>query len=964
MSGTETLLPSSIEINGQVQNISINPIHSLATVLRDQLKLTGTKLGCEAGDCGACTVLINGDMACACLVPVGQCLDASVHTIESTALEPYLGRLRQAFLACGAAQCGICTPGMLMCAVDLLSRNPSPDRQSVEDALGGTLCRCTGYLKIIDAVLLAADSTFKPDAVTTQSAMQFAPQVGQSVTRIDGMDKVSGTALFASDTAPDNALWVRLVRSPHAHAVFELGNFDQLLHEYPGLIRILTAADIPGRNGFGIYPDIKDQPVLADGLVRYQGEPILALVGDQKTVESLRWDTLPIHWNPLPSLDTVDDAMAENTQALHEHIPDNCLIEGRAIRGDTTCFSDETAAAGLVIAGNTFTTPFVEHAYIEPEAGYARRVGDRIEVFVTTQAPHMDLEEVAGVLGIELQDVRIIPSTCGGGFGGKLDVSVQPILAVAAWVTGQPVRMVFNRIESMASSTKRHPSRIALSVAATPDGMLHAISLDGVFNTGAYASWGPTVAGRVPAHCTGPYAIAHVHCRTRAIHTHQPPSGAFRGFGTPQSALAREVVLDQLADQLNLDRWELRHRNAFKAGDTTPTGQTLDHSVGMVACLDALHPAWIKLNAEVTTFNAQQHTSRRRGVGIACMWYGCGNTGLSNPSTLRVELRSNGRLVFYNGAVDIGQGSSTVLLQICADAVGLPLHKFDCVNGDTDLTDDAGKTSASRQTFVSGKAAMLAGLDLRQKLLQLLNTDNTATLALDDTGLGVEGGAERIDFASSVAVVADGVGTFDPPVTPLDADGQGRAYATYAFAAQVCVVEVDTDTGQVTPVRFVAAHDVGRAVNPQLIEGQIQGGIVQGIGMALMEEYLPGRTDNLHDYLIPTFGDIPDIDILLIEEPEPLGPYGAKGVGEPALVPTPAAIVGAIRHATGVTVTALPVLPHRLHQALRAQPDDTKKTGGPDATGGLNATDSLNATENPNATDRLDAADKPTGGAQ
>ncbi len=917
MSGTETLLPASIEVNGDVRSLAVNPLHSLATVLRDQLKLTGTKLGCEAGDCGACTVLVNGDMACACLLPVGQCLDASVHTIESSALEPYLGRLRHAFLACGAAQCGICTPGMLMCAVDLLSRNPSPTRQNVEDALGGTLCRCTGYLKIIDAVLLAADTHFKPPADDGYSTSQPAVHVGQSVTRIDGWPKVTGEALFASDTAPDNALWVRLVRSPHAHAVFELGNFDQLMHEYPGLNRILTAADIPGRNGFGIYPDIKDQPVLADGLVRYQGEPILALVGDQKTVESLRWDTLPIHWNTLPPLTDVAAAAEAQAPRLHEHLPGNCLIEGRAVRGDTSCFDKASAGSGLTVCENTFTTPFVEHAYIEPEAGFAQRIGDRVEVFVTTQAPHMDLEEIADVLGIERADVRIIPSTCGGGFGGKLDVSVQPILAVAAWLTGQPVRMVYNRIESMASTTKRHPSNITLAVAAQADGTLHALRLRGVFDTGAYASWGPTVAGRVPAHCTGPYAIDHVDCRTRAIHTHQPPSGAFRGFGTPQSALAREVVLDQLADQLGIDRWQLRHQNAFRVGDTTPTGQTLTASVGMAACLEALQPDWLELNAAVEAFNARQNGRLKRGVGIACMWYGCGNTGLSNPSTLRVELRANGRLVFYNGAVDIGQGSSTVLLQICADAVGLPLHHFDCVTGDTDLTDDAGKTSASRQTFVSGKAAMLAGLDLRARLLQLLNAGETATLSLDSEGIGVEGSQTRHLFDSSTPVVAEGIGTFDPPVTPLDANGQGRAYATYAFAAQVCVVEVDTELGRVKPIQFVAAHDVGRAVNPQLIEGQIQGGIVQGIGMALMEEYLPGKTDNLHDYLIPTFGDIPAIDIKLIEEPEPLGPYGAKGVGEPALVPTPAAIVGAIRHATGVTVTELPVLPHRLHRALR-----------------------------------------------
>ena len=306
------------------------------------------------------------------------------------------------------------------------------------------------------------------------------------------------------------------------------------------------------------------------------------------------------------------------------------------------------------------------------------------------------------------------------------------------------------------------------------------------------------------------------------------------------------------------------------------------------------------------------------------MWYGCGNTALSNPSTLRVTLDADGELTFFNGAVDIGQGSTTILLQICADAVGLPPSSFDIVVGDTDRTEDAGKTSASRQTFVSGKAAYLAGRALREQILAAAKASDEARLHLEGSHIVVseDGARKTLDLRAqprSGRYVFEGIGHFDPPTTPLDESGQGTPYATYAFAAHLCELLVDVELGTVKLLKIAAAHDVGRAINPTLVEGQIQGGIAQGIGMALMEEYLPGVTENLHDYLIPTFGDMPVIEIALVEDPEPLGPYGAKGVGEPALIPTPPAILGAIRHATGVRLERIPALPHRVREALLAR---------------------------------------------
>ncbi|MCY4406618.1 MAG: molybdopterin-dependent oxidoreductase, partial [Rhodospirillaceae bacterium] len=573
-------------------------------------------------------------------------------------------------------------------------------------------------------------------------------------------------------------------------------------------------------------------------------------------------------------------------------------------------------------AQGRFETAFVEHAYIEPEAGWARRVGERVELFVSTQTPVMNRDTTAEVLGLAPTQVRIVPSACGGGFGSKLDVSVQPLTALAAWLTGAPVACVYERPESMMASPKRHPSVIEARFGCNAEGRLQAVEFDATFDTGAYASWGPTVASRVPIHGSGPYAVPHVYARGRAFYTNGPPAGAFRGFGVPQAAIAHETLMDDLAGGLGMDRLEIRLKNAIRVGDATATGQVLEASAGLAPCLEALAPRWQHALEDVARVNAEEGRVRR-GVGIACMWYGIGNTALSNPSAMRIKLDRDGRLTLYNGAVDIGQGSTTILAQICADALGVAADRIAQVIGDTDWTEDAGKTSASRQTFVSGKAAELAGAALRAAILREANAADDATIELAGAKVVVREGGRRVEIdldrlkADAAGVVLEGAGRFDPPTTTLDAKGQGMPYATFAFGAQVAIVDVDTELGTVTPVRIHAAHDVGRAINPTQVEGQIEGGIAQGIGFALMEEYLPGRTENLHDYLIPTIGDVPEIEVIIVEDPEPLGPFGAKGVGEPGLIPTASAILGAIRHATGVRVTRVPALPHRLRRALR-----------------------------------------------
>ena len=427
------------------------------------------------------------------------------------------------------------------------------------------------------------------------------------------------------------------------------------------------------------------------------------------------------------------------------------------------------------------------------------------------------------------------------------------------------------------------------SIGADAEGRIIAMTFHGDFNTGPYASWGPTVATRVPVHASGPYLTPNYRATSRAVHTNGPSSGAFRGFGVPQAAIMQEVLYDDLAAKCGIDRLAFRHLNALRDGDKTPSGQTLQ-AVGMVECLEALQPHWDRLSAEVDAFNAGSD-SLKRGIGIASCWYGCGNTAL--------------------------------ITQIAADALGMAIDAIELVGPDTGLTPDCGKTSASRQTFITGRAALAAGAALKAAILRQTNLSNADEIIAADGALTVKHGNEsRIVALKDMAQDAHGYvicveETYDPPTTTLEANGQGTPYAQYGYGAQLAEVEVDMKLGTTRVRHIIAAHDVGRAINPQLAEGQIEGGIAQGLGLALMEEYLPGQTENLHNYLIPTIGDMPPVTSILIEKPDPEGPMGAKGLGEHVLIPTAPAILNAIRHASGARLTKVPALPHRVLAAIR-----------------------------------------------
>src|SRR5579864_5367043 len=573
----------SFTVNGHAVELAVSPVERLSKVLRENLGLKGTKVGCDAGDCGACTVLLDGEPVTACLVATGQAEGCEITTVEGLrARPPLLGRLQDSFLRHGAAQCGICTPGMLMAATALLERKRTPSEDEVRDAIGGVLCRCTGYRKIIHAILQANAGG------QAEVSAEAGEAVGKRLARVDGQRKMEGTEIFGADGIPAGALAARAIRCPYNRARFSFGDLGAFVAAHPGIHAVFTAKDIPGENRYGVIPPFADQPVFAEEEARFRGEAVAAVVGEAQAVDQFDCANFPVSWEELPALTSVEAALAADAPRIGGQREGNVRGRGRVVRGDV----EQALTEADVVVEEEYETGFVEHAYIEPEAGWARRVGDGIEIEACTQSPYMDRSDIARILGIPPEAVRIIPTAVGGGFGSKLDLSVQPFVALAAWHLKRPVRMVYSRTESIVSTTKRHPAAIRAKIGASRDGRLTAMDFSADFNTGAYASWGPTVANRVPVHASGPYRVPNIRAVGRAIYTNETPAGAFRGFGVPQAAVATETLMDELAAKLGLDPLEFRLANALKSGLATGTGQVLAASVGLVPCLEALRRRW------------------------------------------------------------------------------------------------------------------------------------------------------------------------------------------------------------------------------------------------------------------------------------------------------------------------------------------------------------------------------------
>lgn len=739
-------------------------------------------------------------------------------------------------------------------------------------------------------------------------------KIGVNVLKLDAWEKVLGASRYGGDYSITDILHLKVFRSNRPHAKIIKVELEEAL-KVKGVERIFTAKDIPGRNRIGIIQ--KDQPVLNLDRVRYVGDPIALIAAESIEAAEEASQKVKVIYEELPSIFSPEEALQPFAPHIHEK--GNLLIEFNIIKGDIQKGFKEAE----VIVEKTYTTTWVDHAYLEPDGGIAfwDDTG-RLTIICPTQNVHYDQREVASFLGLPLEGVRIIQPSTGGGFGGRLDITIQCFLALAAFLLKKPVKIVYSREEVFQVISKRHPLKIHYRSGAREDGTLTAIEVDILGDTGPYASYGTTVAIRAAVHASGPYQVPHVKVRSRMTYTNNPWSGAMRGFGVPQIAFAHESQMDLLAQALKMDPIEIRKKNALRVGSETATSQTLTASVGIGETLERIKEWRSKVSC------LKEDPKRpyiRRGIGVGSMWYGIGNTGVANPSTARIELSPKGEVKLYIGVADIGQGSDIVLLQIASESLGTELNVIQLIRADTSLTPDAGATSASRQTYITGNAILRAIKNLKEEVIK----EASHILNEKEGDLFIEDGEvkhrqkfclvlplQEVAMRAKKSIIGEGI--FNPETTRLDPEtGQGIPYATYAFATHLAEVEVDIDTGRVKVFRVIACHDVGKVINPKNVIGQIIGGVAMGVGFALMEEYIPGQTVSFINYLVPTSKDVPEVIPIFVEDYEPSGPFGAKGVGEPALIPSAPAILNAIADAIGERIYHLPANLERVLEAAQ-----------------------------------------------
>ena len=914
-------------VNGSPVEIESPGERTLLSVLRDDLGLTGAKEGCSKGHCGTCAVIVDGKIALSCHTTVVEIEGSAVTTIEGIGTREKPHPIQQAFVETGAVQCGYCTPGAILSAKALLDTNTEPTREQIVTALNRHLCRCTGYVKLVEAVELAA-RRMRGEDIQGQADDEAADNngriaVGRSYPRRDAWQKVLGEARFAADIDLPGVHHVQVVRSPHHHArIVSLST--EAARALPGVTAVITAADVPGRNAVAIFRP--DQPILATDRVRHLGEPVAMVVAE--TLEGARAarDLVKVEWEVLPFVLTPEEALAQGALRVHDDVP-NEIFTRRLSRGD----AEAALAQADVVVEREFSTPYNEHAYMEPEAGLAYMDGEQVVVMVGTQNAQHSRTEIAKVLGVEADKVRVIQTTTGGGFGGKLDVPFPAMLALAAWVTRTPIRLVLSREESFLDSTKRHPFRMRLRLGASAAGDLTALHADFTANTGAYMSFGAGVVTRAVTHAGGPYRIPNILTVGRAVHTNGPVSGAMRGFGVPQMTFALESLLDELSERLGLDPLELRRRNAYRGGDATASGQRLEANAQYLATLATLEPVYRGAREAAEAFNSSPSgaaSGKRRGVGLASMWFGPGKTSLAEGSHVLLQIEADGDVRLVTTAADIGQGLETVMAQIAAEDLRMPYERILVDAKDTQDSPDGGFTCASRQTYNTGNAVRVAAMNLKESVAsagsEMLGLTPDLVTVSDGRVQAADDSSASVSFSE---LVASGhtrryFGDYIAEVSDLDEDGQGEPYETYTFGTQMVEVEVDPARGSVKILDIHVAHDVGTVINPKSVQGQLEGGALMGIGFALKEEYLPGGTENFRDYRVPRAKDMPRIHVYELEVPHERGPFGAAGAGECAQMPTAPAIANAVHDAVGVRFRDLPVTPVRLRALLTAESTD------------------------------------------
>lgn len=848
-------------LNGETRRVDPAPGESLLTTLRERCDVLSVKDGCAPqGQCGCCLALVDGKPKVTCATPTDKCGGKQIVTLEGLSDEER-ELVSSAFVTAAGLQCGFCIPGIALRAKHLLDKNPEASRPEIAKAIDVHMCRCTGYVKIIDAIdLIAKGRRGEP-----LPELETDGHVGKPLQRYRGLDLVLGDRPYVADMRRESMLHGALVLSEHARA--RVLSIDTSKAEaLPGVHAVLTAADVPGERWYGLLYDDWPGFVAVGEETRCVGDVLAAVAAEDAQTAREAAALVEVQCEVLEPVVDPERALEPDAPQVNPAKP-NAMGHSLIARGDVDAALERSAH---VVEG-TFRTQRIEHLFLEPECALAEpRPGGRMALYTQGQGIFDDRRQVAAFLGMDEEDLHVELVPNGGAFGGKEDMSVQAQTALLAHVTGRPVKLALTREQSIRVHPKRHPMTLRYEVGCDAEGHLTAVRARIVGDTGAYASVGAKVLERAAGHACGPYRVDDLRIEATAVHTNNPPCGAMRGFGANQASFAIEGCMDMLAEKVGLDGWQIRRRNALKVGDTLSTGQVLDKSVGVIKTLEAVEDRYYEAK------------NAGRAVGIAC---GIKNTGIGNGvqewGKCRLVVEENRSISLYNGYTEMGQGLLTVLTQFAVEVTGLPASTFR-PKVDSTYALGCGQTTGSRATLFGGRAVqsaaekLKADLDTGKTLGDLVGQVYAADIVIDDT-------------------------------TELGADVEKpKTHTSFGYATQMCVLDAE---GRLE--RFVAAHDVGRAVNPALCEGQIQGSVHMGLGFALTEE-LPCEdgmpvTFKLRDIGVLRARDMPEVEVILVEEPEPEGPFGAKGVGEIGLVPTAGAVAGALAAHDGVHRTTLPM---------------------------------------------------------
>lgn len=931
------MVPLHFTVNKKRHDVLVEPHETLTHVLRERLRLTGTKVGCEQGSCGACTVLLNGRPVLSCITPALRCQGAEVRTIEGLAESANLHFLQQKFIEKGALQCGFCTPGMILTAWSYLTENPGCSVEEIREALSGNLCRCTGYKKIIEAVVEAAGQLLQPKL---GGDLMFPPNLTQENGRhtvighrqplVDATEKVTGRAEYADDFDKKNALFCKLLRSTRAHAVIEKLDISEA-GKMPGVRAVATGKELVEK--FGVLPTSRDQTAMAVDKVHYIGEIVAAVAADSEAIATEALKKIKVTYRELPTFFTWQSALepCDEEALIHHHtIKRGCNVHKQAEMHFGEQKEDFEASAH--VCEMTFDFPGVNHGFLEPHACTAwwDKNGE-LTIVTATQVPHYLHRTLSRVLGVPLSKVRVIKPALGGGFGGKSDPFAHELVAAhMARKAGQPVRIRFTREEVFLTNNGRHPTHLTMKIGMGNDGRLKTLDANIVIDGGAFGSFGVVTTYYNGVLLQAPYDLKSFGFKSTRVYTNKPPSGAMRGHGAVNPRFATEVIIDELARRANIDPCELRLKS-FLPGNTLTLGQFRITSNGAREALQAVmkQSDWKRKHRKLPFGH---------GIGVACGFYISGSAlpiiwNEYPQSAVHIKLDFDGRVVIYSGASDIGQGSDTVLAMIAAETLGIPVDKTFVHAADTLFTPvDLGSYS-SRVTFMAGNAAKMAAENLRDEVLNSVAKKTgavPANLFLHDGKVkDLESGREisweeAAEMTTAVRGAISTSGYYNSPKLGGDFKGAGAGLSpSYSFGACVAEVKVEATTGQLEVVNLWGAHDLGKALNPLAAEGQLEGSWHMGMGQAVSEamNYYEGLllNPNLLDYKIPTSLDTPLMNTNIIESADPEGPFGAKECGEGALHPSVPAIANAVFDAVGVRINSLPITADKILEAMRTE---------------------------------------------